>query len=394
VERIVGSFVIPDVRDAVSRARRTPATCLYCPEAPASTEHVLPDAIGGRLTAKILCGVHNRMAGVKSDEPLAVQFAPLVHMLGIVRSRGGKGTSFRGRSDDGEPLVMEADGEVRRHRRLQVKRLAPSGKIRYASGELRKLEELKKANAFEDPSLHILETMQRSPSINFEIAIARDVEPGVFKIALHFIAGFVTDVDAKVAVQLLPYITGESIVGGKYVRSLTLEGRYFPESWPPRHEIRSYPSGEETFVTVLVFGLHGFQVRLPIRTQHALRYVQPIIDSSAPILEPNTHVRDFGWDDRLTKVEWEAHQSNLRWRHEKFFWIARHRSTSEICRVASERATKSVFTYRITLLEAYRAELQVLAFSPEDISRLMWLARKMLERGLLPWQFSIDDFVF
>jgi hypothetical protein len=321
---------------------------------------------------------------------MAVQLAPFATWLGIKRSSGRRVT-FRGHSDTGEPLVVDALGNVRRHKRLQVVQLAPGGKIRRAHGELMKIDELKAAGALEDGSLHVIAVMEKPPSINFEVAIARDVEQGVFKTALHFIAGFVSDIPPSIAQQLLPYIGGKKDVCGEFVRSMPLSGRYFPESWPPRHEIRTYPEGSETFVMVLLFGLFGFQVRIPVQTHTPMRYFQPLIDAVDPVLEPNLHTRDFDWSEHLTLDDWDALEINMQWRKEKFLGLADYRQALDRCRSAGS-GIPSWFG-KATFADAYRFELQRGGFTADQITHLMWIGQKARTRGRFPWLFTLEEFM-
>lgn len=390
MERVVGGIIIPDVRDAISRARRAPSRCLYCTNPPDTDEHVLADAVGGRLTAPILCSNHNGIAARKCDEPMARQLAPISTLLGIKRSLG-RHVTFRGRSDSGEPLVVDAFGNVRRHKRLDVVQVAPGGKIRFARGELAKLDELRSQGMLENNKLNVIAVLEKPPVVNFAIAIARDVERGVFKTALHFVAGFICDVEPEIAHALLPYIEGTQSAGGLFVRSMPLSGRYFPESWPPRHEIRTYPVGNETFVTVLLFGLYGFQVRLPIETSDTIRYYQPLLDGVHPVLEPHDHQRAFDWEERLDKDEWESLETNMRWRQEKMLGLASYRQASARCRSAGSRV--ATWWGKARFADAYRYELQVEGFTADDITRLMWIGQKTIARGLFPWKFTLDEFM-
>lgn len=70
--------------------------------------------------------------------------------------------------------------------------------------------------------------------------------------ALHFYAGFIDDVPAASAQDLLPYILGRKPAAGQYVRTPFLSEDVFPDSWPPRHELTCYPYGEAALVTVLL----------------------------------------------------------------------------------------------------------------------------------------------
>jgi hypothetical protein len=134
MERQSGGNIILDLRDPISKARRFPATCLYCAQVPNSEEHALPQALGGRLGAKILCLQHNTLVGNKCDDPMIEQLSPIMFMLGTPRIRGAKYASLRGKSDSGESLVVRQNWKVDR-RRIEEIRKATSGKIDYVKGE-------------------------------------------------------------------------------------------------------------------------------------------------------------------------------------------------------------------------------------------------------------------
>jgi hypothetical protein len=161
-------------------------------------------------------------------------------MLGTPRARDAKGASLAGKSDSGERLVVRQNWEVRRRKLERVEKTA-TGRIKFAKGNLAKLDELKAGGALDDEGGRVIATLERPPIVNFEIAVAAEAERGILKTALHFFASFVADVDRGVAAELLPYVLGEKTAAGRYVRTLPLEQAFFPESWPPRHEMRTYP---------------------------------------------------------------------------------------------------------------------------------------------------------
>jgi len=369
------------------------AGAVYCGAEPNSREHPLAEALGGRLTANILCAHHNNDVANRCDEPMFKQFAPWMFMLGTKRERGVRGAEFRGHADDGEPLVAKPGWRVCRRKRLQLVQRAANGKIKYAKGDLAKLEELKAAGVLDKPDGPVIATLEKPPAINYKIAVAADAERGVLKTALHFVAGFVIDVDKELAKQLYHYVTGQERADGKYVRTLPLEELYFPESWPPRHEIRTYPSsGGETYITVLLFGLYGFQVCLPIATPGPVRYKQPLLDDLRPVFERNDHVRKFGWDDHLTSDSIEPLETNLHFRHQKLEGYAKWRQDKSRCMDAAIRALKSQFSLHVNYREAYIAELQLEAFEADEISRLVHWGAKALDRGRHPWDLPLEEY--
>lgn len=382
-------IVLPDLRSPIERMRRSPEHCLYCDKPPTSVEHIVPEALGGRLTAKILCPEHNHLVGRRSDEPLVRELHSCVHFLGIKRQTG-RGSELRGHTDDGKPLRFSPEGIPQRQKLEVLER--SSRKIRRAKGSLLHLDSLVASGALADKNAPVIAYLEKAPPVTISMTIGADAEKAVLKMALHFVAGFIADIDRSVAVNLLRYVIGDEVAGGDYVRTLSLEGRFFPNSWPPKHVIAAYPSCGETFVTVLLFGLYGFQVRLPIDANEALRYVQNLADGDIhPILEENGHVRDFGWDDRLTESDLEALRTNLQWRHDYIMDIGLHRMLRMQCQRAASRASQMMLTGRgLDLLDCFRACLPFEGFSSEQIVIIMHYARLALQSGRPPWDLPFE----
>ena len=381
-------IIIPDLRDAIARARRSPAHCLYCREEPGSREHPIPEALGGRLWARIACQRHNQLAGRAADEGLIEELRSCVHLLGVKRQRG-RGSAMYGVADDGERIKFTPQGRPVR-RRLEVLDKTPSRKILRARGALATLDSLKARGALADQNGRVIAYVEKAPPITISTHIGSDAEKAALKIALHFVAGFVTDVDLEVSNELWPYITGDKIAGGRYVRTLTLEGRFFPSSWPPKHVVAVYPAGEQTFVTVLLFGLYGFNVLLPIAAPAALRYVQNLVDDVRPILEPNDHIRDFEWDDRMTDADMEAMRINLQWRHDYFMDVGAYRILREQCKRAHVRAVRMSLSTGLDIHTTYKAQLQLEGFSANQIIILMHYALVASQTGKQMWDIPFE----
>lgn len=387
------SIIIPDRRSELERALRAPETCLYCESRDLTLEHPLAEALGGRLSAPILCASHNGAVNKGADEPMIVQLAPLVHMLGVRRQRSRPGSSFGGRLDDGQKVTVKRDGQIRR-KTIDAFEMGPNGKAKYAKGALNKLDELKAAGVIDESTGRVIATAEKPEPVTFEITIARDVERGVLKTALHFVAGFVTDISRSVAEELMPCFIGDKVAGGEYVRTLPVLEQFFDRTWPPMHEIRTYPAGDETYATVLLFGMHGFHVRLPVRTDAGWRYLQPLFDRVDAVFERSERVRTFGWDDRLLPEDLESHKTWLNFCHEKVYGVSVWRTTREQCEAAARRAGhRGVFAYGLSFDEAYRAELQVEALSPELILMLVRFAAIARATSRPPWAFTLDEFV-
>ena len=121
--------------------RRTPTRCIYRDRAAVSDEHVVPCAIGGRLTAPILCHAHNNAASA-ADNALAVWFAPFTNMLAVPRQDGKIGTSYTAKSIDGRAVIVKHNGQVEEPN--TIKERDSKGRILRAAGDLKWLDRLRK----------------------------------------------------------------------------------------------------------------------------------------------------------------------------------------------------------------------------------------------------------
>ncbi len=251
-------------------------------------------------------------------------------------------------------------------------------KILRAEGDLGALDELMQKGVIDASAGKIIAVLEKAQPINVRVRVAHEVERGVLKTALHFVAGFVTDIPGDVGIEMLPYVAGEKLAGGEYVRTIPLDSQFFPTSLPPMHRIATYPNGEETYVTVLLFSLHAFQVRLPLKTETPLQYVQPLVDAVAPVLERNDHGRTFSWEDRLTDENIEEYKTNLSQRHDNMMNFMAHRTLRERCRRATDHAKQLLMTMPLHPEEAYRAGLQLEAFDSGEIAILAHYQRVLL----------------
>jgi len=372
--------------DPISRYRRHPATCLYCDAAAIEEEHIVPWALGGRLTATILCDRHNRIIGKLADQPLCSQLAPVMTFLDVKRQGNSVGTAFKATTDAGEVVTMGPDGKVRQ-RDLNVQERDASGRITRATGALEKLDALKAGGALTSTGTNVvIAVMEKSPSVNFSIGAIREIEPGVLKIALHFIAGFVGDVPRATATMLLPFVLGQPdhLAGGTYVRTWGYDPTLFPGFWPPSHVVTSYQAGELTYVTVLLCGIYSYVVRLPLSTEIALRYRQPLVGSHHPILEEATH-ETIDWEARLTESD-TGFLPEVRRRQREIVEYAAWRVLRAQLRGAAQRALANASTKKDNFLEFYHAELQLQLFDADVIHDLMSEAIRLRKEGKYVWQ--------
>lgn len=88
------------------------ATCWYCgvklhDGVNTSEEHIIPDALGGRITSlELLCSIHNSSLGDTLDADLYKQLAPFVKLVNPVRDR----------PDDSFIDLIKEDGERTKRR--------------------------------------------------------------------------------------------------------------------------------------------------------------------------------------------------------------------------------------------------------------------------------------
>lgn len=293
--------------------------------------------------------------------------------------RGGQGAPLYGTTDDGERIKFDPQGRPERNK-LQVLERTLDGKIRRATGPLPMLDKLQGQGALAETDGRVIALMEKASQVTVRMEIGKAAEKGVLKIALHFVAGFITDISSDVAKSLWPYVIGEKDAAGEYVQTLPLEGRFFPSSWPPQHRVSAYSAEHECYVLILLFGMYGFKVRLPVAIAVERRYAQPLTGSDlAPILEVNDHVRDFSWDDRLDESDMEALRTNMRWRHDYFMDFGLYRQLRMQCRSAFKRASVKALRPGIGLLACYQAELQIEGFSNEQVTILMHYARGLAQ---------------
>jgi hypothetical protein len=112
-----------------------------------------------------------------------------------------------GTSDDGERIQFDSGGQPVRTKTYVAERSA-DGKIKRATGPLTALDNLKKQGAFVEARDHIIAVREQVPPVTVRMEIGEEVARGVLKIALHFVAGFIGDIESRVAQTLLPFVSG------------------------------------------------------------------------------------------------------------------------------------------------------------------------------------------
>lgn len=375
----------------IDRHRRAPGQCLYCTIQATSAEHAVPQAIGGRLWANILCPEHNRVIGTRTDEPFTANVRPLVNLLRVRRHDGNVGVSFDGVTDDGRTLTVTSDGRVPLPA-LEVEARDERRRITRAKGDLSRLDALMQQGAFATTGTnYVIATIGKAPPLTFEVGSDRASEAGVLKIALHFFSGFIADVPRSVAEGLLPFVLGDQLGGGSYVRTPPFDNVLFPSAWPPRHEVTCFPAGDSTYVSVLLFDAYPYLCRLPVAmvVEGGIRYRQPLLGAPDPQFEIGVPVPEIDWERRLS-----SENEQQRWGDEimrRLDRISEHAQRRELlvqCEAAAKRADARVAGGG-DFWEWYRAELQLECIESAAIERILTLGRRARARGKEVWEFDV-----
>lgn len=365
-----------------------PATCLYC-SAPASTkEHPLTEAVGGRLWAPILCPVHNGEVNVRADEHFNRNFAPLVNMLQVRRQRGTVGAEFIATGDDGKHVTIVAEGFAKR-KPLEVLRKDHAGHILHAVGDLSYLDQLP-SEALSPNGHNVVIATISNPSAQFCVGVDETLSSAILKIALHFFAGFVADVPTDIAQRFLPYIVGDAVAGGTFVRTPFLHPDVFPDSWPPRHEITCYPDGDGTLVTILLFSVYAFTCRLPFTMpgDGAVRYTQALSET-APRFEINVRRPEaLDWEDRPGLHDADVYYAPVKERLSRIHDAGIEQAIRARCERAAKNANAMSSNYG-GIWERYAAQLAMECFSADEIRTLVAIGQRLEREGKEPWQIPV-----
>ncbi len=373
--------------ELIGADRLAPAHCLYCDLPATSLEHIVPEAIGGRLTAHILCPRHNAMVNA-ADEPLSKNFAPLVTMLQVPRQRGGAGAEFRAVDADGKPLVIVREGFAK-EKRLDVQARDDGNRIARAAGDLVLLDSLP-AEAFSDAGRKFMLAVITDPEAHFLVASDEHIAGGILKMALHFFAGFVAEISIKDASQLLPYILGGKTAGGEYIRTPQLTEGVFPDSWPPRHEITCYPMSDCTLITVLLFGAYAYMCRLPFVYEGTLgrRYQQVLSEKFPRFFDDVPPPDSLDWNSRPGPGDAEVWSSPIRTRLGRIHHEGAQQAIRAKCRRAYEHAVTESSNLG-DLWDRYRAALQLEVLSTEDVDLIIKIGRQLAGEGKPPWEVPV-----
>jgi hypothetical protein len=349
----------------VAERRRQPAACLYAPEPADTDEHVIAEAVGGRLTAPILCGAHNNTIAATADKPLAEHYAPLTFAASVKRQRGGSagktGTTLRFIAEDGRPTTVAPDG---RSEFGFEKEVNDAGVVQRASGPLRALAKIAKHHP--DPNgFRLFAVASPGVTIPVEIGIGPETLPGYLKTALHFAAGFIAAPAPATIDAVRPGIFRERPV--RVLMQLPFREPFFDPTGPIRHEVTLYPNGANAVVTIMLFSSFCVTMELPyFATRTALRYIQ-LLDGTGPQLVdveplpiPNHAMSERDWDQLLA-----VSRGNI----ERIFHERQQRDTEEIAQECGRTALGQALRAGNDRLFPYffRAELERVPLEPREL---------------------------
>jgi hypothetical protein len=362
---------------------------MYCASTPTTEEHAIPHAMGGRLRAPILCAVHNTAAS-RADKVLSEWCAPLTHMLATPKQGRGRGSSFRASSVEGKPFKIESDGRV-----VDVTQEVEHddrGHVARAEGSLAWAEQLQATKLRRTPSatMPLIEIRRASPTVTVQFGMPAEVEPGLVKIAMHFIAGFAADTVVPDDIRAVILGNTPSEESGVYVRPLPFKLPLFGTSWPPSHEITAYPAPDGTYVTMMLFGVYSLVVRLPdVIIPTAVRYVQQF-DRSGPLLV-DVPTRRIRWSEPMSDSEWDTFHCQLNARLDRVLRYRQACDDHNVCVRAARQANKNAKKYAAEFLDLFRAELDLCAWSTAKKDELVECTRQLLEAKTNPWEVPTTD---
>jgi hypothetical protein len=301
----------------------------------------------------------------------------------IPRQDGKTGTSYATKSVDGRDVFVTADGRI--EERNRVIEYDAQGRVKRATGDLKWLDRLRKqSEAFATPMPVIALPGIPSPC-DIRLGVTEEAWPGLVKLALHFIAGFVEDV--AISDELRRIVLGnETPPEGDYLRSIAWDAALFGEEQPPRHEVTAYPGARVTYVTLMLFGVFTFVTRLPgVSARTAVRYRQAF-DKSPPLLlevAPAT----IDWENPLGTVEKSDFLSGMFNRMNSIGLTFKQREHEDMCIAAARRAMEATRKMSIGFIDAFRAELQCYSWPNERIDEAVDQTKSLLQNKMYPWEF-------
>jgi len=298
------------------KTKTSRSICLYCENPADELEHAIPEAIGGRLQAPVLCGAHNRLIGERVDRPLCEWFAPLTHAIGVARQRGTTGTSFRAQTADGTATTRVGPGYVVELPFSIQKN--QSGRPVRATGELSAVQHV--ANSVgtrAGEKWQLLEVVVAPPKVTLPLGLLDQAHPGLVKIALHFVAITLPTVLAPQVVTRYASVLLDGAPAYDWLTFTMLRSPYFTEDDRPCHEVALFDGDGHATVAISLYGVFRLLVRLDgVKATHTIRYLQ-YLDGAPPRVSCSDAVR-LSWV-RLSEADVDAFKAEFQERVSEVF---------------------------------------------------------------------------
>jgi hypothetical protein len=176
------------------------------------------------------------------------------------------------------------------------------GRPTSVSGELdgvRKIAQSMGGNTTDRP---VVETLKMPPPVRILFGVTGKAHRGIVKAALHFVAAMDVGPDPRVPIQsIVGDILTARIRTNDLLTFTRVEAPFFIEDSRPHHEIACFEGESHTTVTVDLFGVYRFLVRIDgVRCERTVRYVQ-YLDGSPPSVTTENR-SDLIWR-RLDRTE-------------------------------------------------------------------------------------------
>jgi hypothetical protein len=310
-------------------------------------------------------------------------------MLQVARQRGGSGAEFTATDDAGDPVVIGREGFAKQLP-FKVLRTDDRGRILHAVGDLERIDNIP-IQRMSPAGTNVVLAYIQNPQANIVVASDGSTDGALLKIALHFYAGFIADVPINVALSLMPYISGEKVAGGVYIRTPFLSDDVFPDSWPARHEITCYPDGDSTLVTILLFSAHAYSCRLPLpmKSQTGVRYTQ-MLDENFPRMREDIDIPEkLDWEDRPGVHDRDAFFGLIRERVERLHAHGAEQAVRARCQRAAQRAISESSNFG-NLWERYAAALSLECFDSADVEVIVAIGRRLRDEGRPIWEVPVE----
>ena len=135
-----------------------------------SNEHIIPNSIGGRKTARtFICKSCNSETGQSWDNALCDQLKPFCTMLGVKRARGtNQPVAMRGA--DGKKIVLNPDASISIPHTIRTERtLAGEIEVAIEAKSMQEAKRLLKQEARKRPNLKVEEILSNATDIREQI---------------------------------------------------------------------------------------------------------------------------------------------------------------------------------------------------------------------------------